>query len=68
MTHDEYVAARNALIDMDLVAFDGACFQILSLPPQPIVRPRPPLTSPDQLEREDPATIRQLIRSSLDKR
>jgi hypothetical protein len=63
-----YVAARNSLIDKDLVAFDGTRFQVLSLPPQPVTRPRPPLVTQDDFEREDPATIRQLIRSSLDRR
>jgi hypothetical protein len=65
---DEYVAARNALIDKDLVAFDGTCFQVLSLPPSPVVRPRPALTTQDDLERDDPATIRRLIRDSLGER
>ncbi len=65
---DDYVAARNALIDKDLIAFDGASFQVLSLPPRPLVRPRPPLSTQDDLEREDPATIRRLIRDSLNER
>ena len=64
---DDYLAARNALIDKDLLAFDGTCFQVLSLPPRPVVHPRRPLVTHDDLEREDPATIDQLIRSSLDK-
>lgn len=68
ITLDDYLVARNALIDKDLVAFDGTRFQILSLPPRPVIRPRPPLTTTDDLERDDPATVRQLIRSSLDKR
>jgi len=29
---DQYVAARNALIEKDLIAFDGKLFQVLSLP------------------------------------
>lgn len=65
---DDYVAVRNALIDKDLLAFDGTCFQVLSLPSRPVVRSRPPLVSHDNLARDDPATIDQLIRSSLDKR
>lgn len=63
---DEYVAARNALIDKDLIAFDGTCFQVLSLPSRPITRSRRALTARDDFERDDPATIRQLIRDSLD--
>lgn len=65
---DDYVTARNALIDNDLIAFDGTRFQVLSLPPRPLVRPPPPLTTQDDFEREDPATIRQLIRDSLGER
>jgi hypothetical protein len=62
---DQYVTARNALIDKDLIAFDGTRFQVLSLPPHPFVRPRPPLTTQDDFEREDPATIRQILRHDL---
>ena len=62
---DEYVTARNALIDKDLIAFDGTRFQALSLPPEPHARPRPPLTTQDDFEREDPATIRQILRHDL---
>jgi hypothetical protein len=29
---DEYILARNALIEKDLIAFDGYLFQVLSLP------------------------------------
>lgn len=62
---DEYVAARNALIDKDLIAFDGTRFQVLSLPPHPIVRLRPALATQDDFEREDPATIGQILRHDL---
>lgn len=65
---DDYVTARNALIDKDLIAFDGTRFQVLSLPPLPLARPRPPLTTQDDFERDDPATIRRLIRDSLGER
>lgn len=63
---DDYVAARNALIERDLIAFDGSCFQVLSLPSSPVLRQRRPLLSRDDLERDDPATVRLLARSSLD--
>ena len=68
VTLDDYLVARNALVDMDLVAFDGTRFQVLSLPPRPCLRPRPPLRTEDDLERDDPATIRQIIRDALTKR
>jgi hypothetical protein len=32
---DEYIQARNSLIDKDLIAFDGSLFQVLSLPQKP---------------------------------
>jgi len=32
ITLDEYITARNALIDHDLLAFDGRFFQVLYLP------------------------------------
>lgn len=32
LTLDEYIDARNSLIDKDLIAFDGTLFQVLSLP------------------------------------
>jgi hypothetical protein len=36
---DDYLAARNALIQQDLIAFDGHLFQVLSLPVTPVRRP-----------------------------
>jgi hypothetical protein len=32
---DQYINARNALIDKDLIAFDGTVFQVLDLPAKP---------------------------------
>jgi len=61
-TLDAYIAARNGLIDKDLLAFDGTRFQVLSLPPRPIWRPSQALLADSQLEANDPATISRLIR------
>jgi hypothetical protein len=66
ITPDRFIEARNALIELDLIATDGTRFQVLSLPAQPLSRARGPLVSQDDFERDDPATIRQLIRASLD--
>ena len=33
---DEYIQARDGLIDKDLLAFDGRIFQLLSLPGKPV--------------------------------
>jgi hypothetical protein len=65
---DEYLLVRNSLIDKDLIAFDGSRFQVLSLPLAPIVPTRRPLVTPEDFEEHDPATIRHIIRSSLDRR
>lgn len=35
---DEYIRARDSLIDKDLIAFNGTLFQVLALPPHPVSR------------------------------
>jgi hypothetical protein len=62
---DDYLIARNALIKKDLIAFDGHLFQVLSLPPHPILQPARPLHSAQHMAQADPATLRQMIRNSL---
>jgi hypothetical protein len=61
---DEYILARDLLIKKDLLAFDGTFFQVLSLPPEP-VRTSRLLQERADMEREDPATIHQLIQGGL---
>ena len=56
---DEYLWARNCLIEKDLIAFDGTLYQVLSLPQ------RPSLKTGRNTPENDPATIQQLIRGSL---
>jgi hypothetical protein len=34
---DQYIEARNALMDKDLIAFDGTVFQVLELPKSPVL-------------------------------
>ncbi len=34
---DQYINARDALIDKDLIAFDGTIFQVLDLPEKPVL-------------------------------
>lgn len=36
ITADQYVKARNGLMDKDLIAFDGTLFQVLDLPAKPV--------------------------------
>jgi hypothetical protein len=64
-TLDDYLVARNALIEKDLIAFDGHLFQVLSLPQSPVHKPRDARQSPSHMTQADPATIRALIRDSL---
>jgi hypothetical protein len=40
LTADQYVDARNELIEKNLIAFDGMLFQVLSLPKQVTRRPQ----------------------------
>jgi hypothetical protein len=58
---ESYLRARNALIDKDLIAFDGSRFQVMSLPDKPRFDSPPPLTG-NTYEDHDPATIRALVR------
>ena len=63
MPVERYLTARNALITKDLIAFDGTRFQVLALPATP---PAPrALQTPEELEVDDSATIRNLIEHSL---
>jgi hypothetical protein len=65
---DDYILARDALIDKDLIAFDGQLFQVLSLPENPVSLRNQPLKSKKDMQGHDPATIRKLISQSLEKR
>jgi hypothetical protein len=65
LSPDDYLVARNALIQKDLIAFDGLLFQVLALPDHPVVVTPPALETAEQMQQADPATIRQLIRQSL---
>ncbi len=60
VTVDEYILARDRLIEKDLLAFDGTFFQVLSLPPEPVRLSRT-LQTREDMEREDPATVHQLL-------
>jgi hypothetical protein len=62
---DEYILARNSLIEKDLIAFDGQFFQVLSLPENVVNTSCSPLKEEEEMEKHDPATIRQLIVNSL---
>ena len=55
LTLDQYMEARDGLMERDLIAFDGTIFQVLELPCAPI-QPKAPQMRAD---------ITQLIRQSL---
>lgn len=61
---ERYLWARNSLIEKDLIAFDGTRFQVLELPAETPAVPSPLRTAED-LERDDAATVRALIKESL---
>lgn len=58
---DEYIVARDALIDKDLIAFDGHLFQVLSLPARPVQPPSYPLQTRADMTSRDPEAISRII-------
>jgi hypothetical protein len=68
ITLETYIRARNALIDKDLIAFDGTRFQVLALPDTPRFDNPAPLASGDDCNNHDPATIRTILQQSLGSR
>jgi hypothetical protein len=64
ITLDDYIIARDGLIEKDLIAFNGHLFQVLSLPKQP-PQDRAPLKNSDDMQRHDPATIEQIITKTM---
>jgi hypothetical protein len=58
---DEYVAARDSLINKDLISFDGTLFQVLDLPQ----KPSQVLTPSRRSGNENPVPIAQVIQQSL---
>lgn len=62
---DEYILVRDALVEKDLIAFDGYLFQVLSLPEKPALDSCKPLTSRKDMAKYDPATVGQLVAQSF---
>ena len=60
-TVEDYIEARNQLIEKDLLAFDGTQFQLLSLPEKPVLNQAALLKTADDMERSDPATLHQIF-------
>jgi hypothetical protein len=61
---DQYVEARNSLIDKDLIVFDGTLFQVLDLPPIPVESlSLKPVRDSDRTE--DLSAISQLLKQTF---
>jgi len=60
---DEFIEARNGLIEKSLIAFDGLLFQVLSLPKSPLTNHRKPLKDKEDFMREDRLTQRSFFNS-----
>jgi hypothetical protein len=58
---DDYIDARNALIDKDLIAFNGHLFQVLSLPERVASKPHPPIRRQKKKIEQGPESIRQIL-------
>lgn len=61
---DEYIQARNGLINKDLIAFDGSLFQVLSLP-QKNVATRTPREPKQFVGGSDLVPIGKILQKSL---
>jgi hypothetical protein len=60
MSLEQYIQARDGLLEKDLIAFDGTLFQVLSLPAEP--RDRPMNTAKRQLTGcQTPAAIGAIV-------
>jgi hypothetical protein len=68
MSLDDFITARNGLIEKSLIAFDGFMFQVLSLPDKPLTSDPKPLRAPEDFKTKDPFTIRQIIGQSMSER
>ncbi|MDM8538059.1 hypothetical protein QUF70_14985 [Desulfobacterales bacterium HSG17] len=62
---DEYIEARNGLIDKQLIASDGYVFQVLDLPDKPMIEEKRILKTGEDMEKHDPATITNMIGMAL---
>jgi hypothetical protein len=62
---DDYIVARDGLINKDLLAFDGYLYQVLALPETLAAEPNTLLKSQQDMVAGDPATIGRMIKTSL---
>jgi len=65
ITLDDYIIARDKLIEKDPIAFDGHLFQVLSLPETFGATEPKLLQTSKQMLRHDPATISRIIENAF---
>ena len=65
ITLDDYLIARDALIEKDLIAFNGHLFQVLALPETPRTTEPQLLKTSEQMMRDDPATVSRIIENAF---
>lgn len=61
ITLEDYLEARNRLVEKDLIAFSGQLFQVLSLPGQPVISVQELPKSQADSKRDHPAAIREIF-------
>jgi len=64
ITPEQYIQARNGLMDKDLIAFNGTLFQVLDLPVNPIAA-LTSKTASDFDQKETVYPIAQLLKQTL---
>jgi hypothetical protein len=67
MLLEDYIRARDGLIDKDLIAFDGTLFQVLSLPEKPLEVAKPSSRRADE-PRRGPVSVGELVEKALGRR
>ncbi len=65
MDIDDFIEARQGLIDKELIAFDGLLFQVLSLPDRPVIKLNKALENREDFMEKDRLTIRGYLNETL---
>ena len=63
MDLDQYISARNGLIEKDLINFDGTVFQVLDLPTKPLISATQQQSIP--VQKKNQAAIARIIDQSM---
>jgi len=65
LTLEQYVEARDGLIEKDLIAFDGTIFQVLALPEKPIEKPNTGAAVKPQRGQTAPTSLAHIMAKTL---